>query len=140
VEAGCTFWNTLQVALPNEAIQNSTSTCPSRSPCKPGKKQLSYLYGAKPGTGETCLFVSGVEARSQRTESIVPPHIGKLVAYVSSGQVSFGLTSVRIPQGGANISLGEAQDISSLVEWIPIDRELEKCRHAPKGNPPAECK
>jgi hypothetical protein len=114
--------------------------CPVASPCKAGKKQVSYLYGARPGSGELCLFVEGVEARSQRTESIVPPHIGKLVAYVASGQVSFGLTSVRIPQGGTNISLGEAKDIVSIVEWVPIDKDLEKCRHAPKGSPPPECK
>ncbi|HSN90531.1 MAG TPA: hypothetical protein VLS93_04825, partial [Anaeromyxobacteraceae bacterium] len=141
VEAGCAFWNTLQVALPKEALTaDPLSGCPASSPCKAGKKQLSYLYGAKPGTGGTCLYVSGVEQRSQRTESIVPPHIGKLVAYVSSGQVSFGLTSVRIPQGGSNISLGEAQDVASLVEWIPIDKDLEKCRHSPKATAPAECK
>jgi type IV pilus assembly protein PilY1 len=138
VEASCAFWNTLQVAVPEGAFLDTS--CPVRSPCKAGKKQVSYLYGANPGTGGLCLYVDGIPSRAQQTESIVPPHIGKLVAYVSSGQVSFGLTSVRIPQGGSNISLGEAQDVTSLVEWIPIDKDLEKCRHAPKGTPPAECK
>ena len=97
-------------------------------------------YGAAALPGAMCLLVSGTLSRSQQTFSIVPPHIGKLVAYVSSGQVAFGLTSVRIPQGGTNISLGEAQDVASLVDWIPIDRDLEACRHASKTNPPAQCK
>jgi hypothetical protein len=127
------------VALPEDAL-DPVNVCPVASPCKAGKKQVSYLYGARPGSGELCLYVDGVNARTQRTESVVPPHIGKLVAYVSSGQVSFGLTSVRIPQGGTNISLGEAKDIVSIVEWVPIDKDLEKCRHAPKGSPPADCK
>ncbi len=141
VEAACTFWNTIQPAIPTAAI-DATTECSVNSPCKAGKKQLSYLYGASPSTGAQCLYVSGVLARSQKTLSIVPPHIGKLVAYVSSGQVSFGLTSVRIPQGGTNISLGEVQDVTSFIDWVPIDRDLEACRHAPKTSPPsaAACK
>jgi type IV pilus assembly protein PilY1 len=147
VEAACTFWNTIQVVIPESSIATSTNAdgtteCPANTPCKAGKKQLTYLYGAHPGTGGMCLYVGGALSRVQQSQAIVPPHIGKLVAYVSSGQVSFGLTSVRIPQGGTNISLGEAQDVTSLVEWIPIDRGLEKCRHAPKTSAPAasDCK
>jgi type IV pilus assembly protein PilY1 len=140
VEAGCTFFNTLQVALPKAAYSTATD-CPVNSPCKAGKRQVSYLYGANPGTGGQCLYVDGTLRRSQQTETIVPPHIGKLVAYVASGQVSFGLTSVRIPQGGTNISLGEAQDVTSIVEVLPIDRDLHDCRHAPRnGTAPANCK
>lgn len=141
VEAGCTFFNTLQVALPNDAIQ-ATNECPANSPCKAGKKQLTYLYGLKPGTGGICLLSNETDSlvRSQRTEALVPPHIGKLVAYVASGQVSYGLTSVRTGQGGSNISLGEAQDLSSLMHWLPLDEQTEKCRHAPKDAPPADCR
>ena len=140
VEASCAFWNTLQVALPSGALDPTTG-CPVNSPCKAGKKQLSYLYGANPGTGDQCLYVGGSPARSTTTQTLVPPHIGKLVAYVSSGQVSFGLTSVRIPQGGTNISLGDAQDVTSIMQWIPLDRQTEACRHSSKtGTPPTNCK
>ena len=60
---------------------------------------------------------------------------------MSSGQVSFGLTSVRIPQGGTNISLGDAQDVTSIMQWIPLDRQTEACRHSSKtGTPPTNCK
>jgi hypothetical protein len=55
-----------------------------------------------------------------------------MVAYVGEGQVAFGLTSVRVPQGGANVQLGDVQDIAATTEWLPVDRENHACRHAPK--------
>jgi type IV pilus assembly protein PilY1 len=135
VEAGCTFWNTMQTGLP-VGSRDPTTECPINSPCKAGRAQISYLYGALPGTGGHCLRVDGDLARSQKHETLVPPHIGKLVAYVSEGQVSFGLTSVRVPQGGANVQLGSAQDLAAPVQWLPVDRDAHACRHAPKTAPP----
>jgi len=140
VEASCTFWNTMQTMVPRGAW-DTTTNCPVNSPCKAARTQLSFLYGAAPSTGGLCLNLDGTLSRFQQNESLVPPHIGKLVAYVSSGQVSFGLTSVRIPQGGSNVALGEVQDIASPTEWVPIDRETHDCRHASKdGVAPANCK
>jgi type IV pilus assembly protein PilY1 len=138
IEGGCTFWNTMQSAIPTAGlVTGDPEGCQNNSsPCKAGKAQVSYLYGASPGTGANCLIIDGVSKRSNMSESLVPPNIGKLVAYVSSGQVSFGLTSVRIPQGGSNVSLGEAQDLSSQMGWRPITKEEHMCRHAPKGTPP----
>ncbi len=139
VEYGCAFWNTLQPAVPAGAY-NATSLCPVDSPCKAGRAQLSYLYGANPGTGGFCLQVGGVSTRSSMSETLVPPTIGKMVAYVGQGQVAFGLTSVRVPQGGANVQLGEVQDLVSPVEWLPVDRATHDCRHSPKTTPPANDK
>jgi type IV pilus assembly protein PilY1 len=140
VEAGCTFFNTLQTATPRDALDDVTM-CSVNSPCKAGKAQLSYTYGLHPGTGGKCMYVDGLIARSSTSETLVPPHIGKLVVYASSGQLSFGLTSVRVPQGGSNIALGEVEDIASSAGWLPPDRALHDCRHQPGGGPaPANCK
>ena len=139
VEASCTFWNTMQTAVPDDAW-DLTTECPVNSPCKAAKTQISFLYGASPSTGDLCLYINGSPTRTQMNQTLVPPHIGKLVAYVSSGQVSFGLTSVRIPQGGANVALGAAQDVSSPVQWLPVDKATHDCRHAPKDKPPLNCK
>ncbi|HEX9306880.1 MAG TPA: hypothetical protein VF894_05280, partial [Anaeromyxobacter sp.] len=134
VEQGCSFWNTMQTATPVGAV-DATTKCPVNSPCKAGRTQLSYLYGAAPSTGGLCLYVNGDAARSQRNDTLVPPNIGKLVAYVAGGQVSFGLTSVRVPQGGANVTLGAAKDLTTQIEWLPIDKDLHRCRHAAKRDP-----
>jgi type IV pilus assembly protein PilY1 len=133
VEQGCGFWNTMQTAMPVGAFDNTD--CPVNSPCKAGRNQISYLYGASPGTGGNCLLVYGAYARAQQMQTLVPPYIGKLVAYVAGGQVAFGLTSVRVPQGGANVTLGGVQDLASQVEWLPVDMDMHRCRHAPKRDP-----
>ncbi len=140
VEASCTFWNTMQTGVPIGAYETATTDCPVNSPCKASRSQISYLYGASPSTGGLCLHINGSPTRVQKNETLVPPHIGKLVAYVSSGQVSFGLTSVRIPQGGSNVALGEVQDIQSVVEWLPVDHATHACRHSRKDQPAPECK
>jgi type IV pilus assembly protein PilY1 len=132
VEQGCSFWNTMQTATPTGALNNTG--CPVNSPCKAGRSQISYLYGAAPGTGGQCLQVYGAYTRAQQNQTLVPPYIGKLVAYVAGGQVAFGLTSVRVPQGGANVMLGSAQDLATQVEWLPVDFDMHRCRHAPKKN------
>jgi type IV pilus assembly protein PilY1 len=134
VEHGCAFWNTMQTGLPVGST-DSTTGCPVGSPCKAGRAQISYLYGANPGSGGLCLRVDGELARVQKNETLVPPHIGKLVAYVGDAQVSFGLTSVRVPQGGANVQLGENQDLASPVQWLPVDREAHACRHEGRCGP-----
>jgi type IV pilus assembly protein PilY1 len=142
VEASCSFWNTLQVALPVGARELSTD-CPVNSPCKAGKRQLTYLYGGHPGTGEKCMYVDGALARVQSTKTVVPPQMGKIVAYVASGQVNFGLTDPSRGGGGAtNISLGESKDVTSLMHWLHIDRQTEACRHWPRDSatPPPWCK
>jgi type IV pilus assembly protein PilY1 len=147
VEQGCSFWNTMQTAMPVGAFNDTD--CPVNSPCKAGRNQISYLYGADPGNGGFCLQVYGAYTRAQQNQTLVPPYIGKLVAYVAGGQVAFGLTSVRVPQGGANVSLGGAQDLASQIDWLPVDMDMHRCRHAPKkdgsGNPlpgpsAADCK
>jgi type IV pilus assembly protein PilY1 len=135
VEYGCVFWNTLQTGVPTGAY-DPVSACPINSPCKAGRAQISYLYGANAGTGGLCLKVGGTDQRAQKNETLVPPHIGKLVAYVGEGQVSFGLTSVRVPAGGANVQLGDVQDIAATTQWLPVDREGHDCRHAPKESTP----
>jgi type IV pilus assembly protein PilY1 len=140
VGANCAFWNTMQPAIPPASV-NTATECPINTPCKAGKSKLSYLYGAVPATGEKCLPYENTTERSHKNETLVPPHMGKLVAYLSKNQVSFGLTTVRIPQGGSNISLGQAQDISQLQQWLPVDRRTHDCRHAAKktvaGDPAA---
>jgi type IV pilus assembly protein PilY1 len=135
IEYGCVFWNTLQTGIPAGGYDPITA-CPINSPCKAGRAQVSYLYGANAGTGALCLKVDGVSVRTQKNETLVPPHIGKLVAYVGEGQVAFGLTSVRVPQGGANVQLGEVQDLASQTQWLPLDRGGHACRHAPKESQP----
>jgi type IV pilus assembly protein PilY1 len=129
---GCVFWNTIQTGIPVGAY-DATTECPIDSPCKAGRAQISYSYAANVATGGLCLK-DGTDAyiRSQRNETLVPPHIGRMVAYVGQGQVSFGLTSVRVPQGGANVQLGEPVDFSSPTQWLPVDRGLHACRHSPK--------
>ena len=143
IGAGCAYWNTLQPLI-NPLSVNSASQCPVNAPCKAGKKQISYLYGASPATGALCLRDrTDTLVRSTKSETLVPPHMGKLVAYFSKDQVSFGLTSVRIPQGGANISLGQPQDFSMLQHWLPVGSDLHACRHSDKsgtGPPPADCR
>jgi len=143
VEMGCGFWNTMQPAIA-AAAWDATTNCMVNTPCKAGKSQLAYTYSAKPTTGEPCLLQqvgSTTVVRSVQTESLVPPHIGKLVAYVASGQVSFGLTSIRVPGGGSNISLGDAQDFQSITEWLPVDKSLHACRHSSRsGTAPGTCK
>jgi hypothetical protein len=140
VEAGCTFFNTMQTATPRDALDDVT-LCPVNSPCKAGRAQLSYTYGLHPGTGGKCMYVDGVIVRSSKSETLVPPHIGKLVVYASSGQLSFGLTSIRVPQGGSNIALGEVEDIASSAGWLPPDRALHDCRHASGAGPaPTSCR
>jgi type IV pilus assembly protein PilY1 len=130
VAGSCAFWNTMQVGVPSGSF-DATTECPINSPCKAGKAQTSYLYGASPGTGDLCMYIDNALARQQKNETLVPPNMGKLVAYVNSGQVSFGLTSVRVPQGGSNIALGKVQDLASQMQWLPVDKRLHACRHAP---------
>jgi type IV pilus assembly protein PilY1 len=133
VGASCSFWNTMQPTIPPAAV-DTANQCPIASPCQAGKSQVSYLYGANPATGDLCLpaIGGGSNVRAIQLETLVPPHMGKLVAYLSKNQVSFGLTTVRIPQGGSNIPLGQAQDIAQLQEWLPVDRKTHDCRHADK--------
>lgn len=139
VGGGCAYWNTMQPAVLPESYDPATE-CPRKATCTAGKSQLSYLYGASPATGGQCLVIDNATQRSQKNETLVPPHMGKLVAYLSQNQVSFGLTTVRIPQGGSNISLGEAQDFTQLQEWLPIDRATHACRHSDKnGAAPTTC-
>jgi hypothetical protein len=142
VEQGCGFWNTMQPAIAADAWNEATN-CPVNTPCKAGRTQLAYTYSAKPGTGEPCLLTeigSNTVVRSMQHESLVPPHIGKLVAYVASGQVSFGLTSVRVPGGGSNISLGDPVDVTSITEWLPVDRRMHDCRHAQRDGAAPACR
>ncbi len=146
IEASCTFWNTMQTALPQGSF-DPTTECPINSPCKAGRAQLSYLYGAAPSTGALCMRGQSVDSsgnpilvRSQKNETLVPPSMGKLVAYVAGGQVTFGLTSVRIPQGGANVTLTDPTDVGALRSWVPVDKQMHDCRHAPGDGPPPNCK
>jgi hypothetical protein len=139
VGAGCAFWNTMQATVTPDSV-NATTGCPINTPCKAGKSQVAYLYGAVPSTGDRCLVVNNYTYRSQQSATLVPPHMGKLVAYLSKNQVSFGLTTVRIPQGGQNISLGRPQDISALQRWLPVDKATHDCRHGDKNGPaPTAC-
>jgi type IV pilus assembly protein PilY1 len=140
VQNGCGVWNTMQAAVPSGAF-DSTSECPVNSPCKAGKSQLSYFYGGTAGTGELCIKdMTGALVRSIRNDTLVPPQMGKLVTYVSDSQVTQGLTSVRVPSGGQNITTMEAQDLASQYQWIPIDRKTHKCRHATTAPSPDDCK
>lgn len=146
VQFGCGFWNTMQTATPVGAT-DATTECPINSPCKAGRSQISYLYGADPADGSLCMTLQSGLSRSQRNDTLVPPTMGKQVAYVSGSQVAFGLTSVRVPQGGANVSLGAAQDLTSVIQWLPIDIATHRCRHGTKNadgstTPPtaADCK
>ena len=123
----------MQTRVPKDAW-DTTSECPVNSPCKASRTQLSYLYGASAGDGRALPQHRRGAQRFQQNETLVPPHIGKLVAYVSSGQVSFGLTSVRIPQGGSNIALGEVQDISSL-DGVAADRPRRTSAGTPRRTP-----
>ncbi|HEX8908373.1 MAG TPA: hypothetical protein VF805_04190, partial [Anaeromyxobacteraceae bacterium] len=150
IEASCTFWNTMQTAIPPGSFDTTTG-CSINSPCKAGKAQLSYLYGAVPSTGALCMRQTGagstdahgnpILTRSQQNETLVPPFMGKLVAYVAGGQVTFGLTTVRIPQGGSNVTLTDPTDIASLRSWLPVDKKLHDCRHTPRDAlVPPDCK
>jgi hypothetical protein len=31
--------------------------------------------------------------------------------------------------------LGAVQDLASQVEWLPVDMDMHRCRHAPKRDP-----
>jgi len=137
VAASCAFWNTMQVAVPQGAF-NATSECPVNTPCKAGRSQLAYLYGAAPGTGGLCLYVDDVAKRYMKGESLAPPSIGKVVAYVSSGQVQFGIASAPPGQGLQSVSLGEAKDLATPVQWLPVSPGMHACRHAPKNAPPTD--
>jgi type IV pilus assembly protein PilY1 len=139
IQDGCAYWNTMQPAIPVGAVDAITE-CPVSSPCKAGRSQLSYLYGATPATGELCLVLAGTKVRSQRNDTLVPPQMGKAVTYVSSSQVTRGLTSVRVPQGGANITTSEAQDLAAQFQWVPVDRRTHKCRHSTTAPAAADCK
>ncbi|HEX8913677.1 MAG TPA: PilC/PilY family type IV pilus protein [Humisphaera sp.] len=131
VQYGCAFWNTIQTGIPVGAV-DSTTSCPVASPCKAGRAQVAYLYGANAGTGANCLKVDGVYTRVQQSEVIAPPQMGKLVLFVGDNQVMPGLTKTDPGRGANSVPLAEPQDIAASTEWLPIDRSAHACRHSPK--------
>jgi type IV pilus assembly protein PilY1 len=135
VQYGCAFWNTLQTGVPVGAVYAATE-CPVASPCKAGRAQISYLYGANAGTGALCLKDDGVFTRGQKNEVIAPPQMGKLVLFVGDNQVLPGLTKNDPGRGANSVPLAEPQDIAAATEWLPVDRSAHLCRHAPKETAP----
>jgi hypothetical protein len=132
VEFGCAFWNTMQTGIPVGAF-DATTECPINSPCKAGRAQVSYLYGANAGTGARCLTVDGDLARFQKSESIAPPQMGTLVLFVGDNAVSPGMPDPAPPgQTSKNITLGPPIDLAATTQWLPIDRNVHACRHAKK--------
>ncbi len=132
VQYGCAFWNTLQTGVPVGAV-DATTNCPVSSPCKAGRAQVSYLYGANAGTGALCLKLDGEYTRVQKQEVIAPPQMGKLVLFIGDNQVLPGLTKPSDPgRGASSMPLAEPQDIAAATEWLPVDLSAHRCRHAKK--------
>ncbi len=129
---GCTVWSTIQTGVPTGGF-DATSGCPINSPCKAGRAQISYLYGANTGTGATCLTgADGTSTRSQKSEVIAIPQTGQTVYYVGGNQVMPGLTRSEPGKGASTTSLAEAQDLAAATEWLPVDRSAHDCRHVKK--------
>jgi type IV pilus assembly protein PilY1 len=135
VQFGCSVWTTLQPGVPVGAY-DATTECPVNSPCKAGRSQISYLYGAAAGTGAFCLKVDGVLTRSQKTDVIAIPQTGKLVYYVGDNQVMPGLTRNDPGKGASSVPLADPQDLAAATEWLPVDRSAHACRHAKRESDP----
>ncbi len=101
------------------------------SPCKAGKAQVAYFYGSSLVGGGLCLTnTQGNYVRSILSQTLVPPPAPTITTFINpSGQTTKGLVSVRVPQGGTNVSLGGVDDPVSTLEWIDVSRTGHSCRH-----------
>ena len=129
VYGGIAYWNTYQ---PLKPVDTSGGGGCSKSPCRSGRAQYSYLYGASVTSGDNGLL----DANLQRVSSIghadpVPPQVPKLHVFVNSaGEVTKGLVSVPVGANPANMTVSGVQDPSSSLSWMDLDERLHLCRHA----------
>jgi len=139
---GCIYWNSVQPALLPKS---------SQCPCTfQNTDRLSYFYGANVAAGGLCLksgtvtgsgtscAVSNTPTRSMVGTTLTTPPAPQPTWFVnSSGQVSVGLTSIQVGSGATNVSSGLFDDAVRPVDWLPVTRSVEACRHAGTTPPPA---
>ncbi len=141
---GCIYWNTVQPALLSKSSQ-----CPCTTQ---NTDRLSYFYGANIAAGGLCLksgtisgsgtscSVSNTSVRSVAGTTLTTPPAPQPTWFVnSSGQVSVGMTSIQVGTGAQNVNTGQINDAVRPVEWLPVTRGLEACRHAGAAPLPAAC-
>jgi type IV pilus assembly protein PilY1 len=139
---GCIYWNSVQPALLDRS---------SQCPCTvQNTDRFSYFYGASVAGGGLCLksgtisgsgtscTVSNASVRSLAGLTLTTPPAPQPTWFVnSSGQVATGLTSIQVGTGAQNIGTGLINDAVRQVDWLPITRSNEACRHAGSTAPPA---
>lgn len=139
---GCIYWNSVQPALLPKS---------SQCPCTfQNTDRLSYFYGANVAAGGLCLkngtvtgsgtscSVANASARSVAGTTLTTPPAPQPTWFVnSSGQVSVGLTSIQVGSGATNVNSGLFNDAVRPVDWLPVTRSVEACRHAGSTPPPA---
>lgn len=138
----CIYWNTVQTTLNPKSAQ-----CPCTFQ---NTDRIMYFYGANIASGGLCLqkstiagsgtacTVSGTSVRSVSGTTLTTPPAPQPTYFVNaSGQVSVGMVSIQVGSGAQNINTGLIEDAVRPVEWLPVPRSLEPCRHAGQETPPA---
>lgn len=140
----CIYWNTVQPALLPKSSQ-----CPCTMQ---NTDRFSYFYGANIAGGGLCLksgtisgsgascSVASATIRSVGGITLTTPPAPQPTWFVNkAGQVSVGLTSVQVGAGATNVSTGLLNDAVRPVDWLPITRDLEACRHSPTAPAASAC-
>ena len=140
----CIYWNTVQPALLPKSSQ-----CPCTMQ---NTDRLSYFYGANIAAGGLCLkngtvsgsgtscSVANASIRSVGGVTLTTPPAPQPTWFVNkAGQVSTGLTSIQVGSGATNVNTGLLNDAVRPVEWLPITRDLEACRHSASAPAASAC-
>jgi type IV pilus assembly protein PilY1 len=138
----CIYWSTVQPALLDRSAQ-----CPCTVQ---NTDRFSYFYGANIAGGGLCLkngtvsgsgtscTVSNASIRSTGGITLTTPPAPQPTWFINaSGQVAVGLTSIQVGTGAQNIGTGLINDAVRQIDWLPVARGNEACRHAGTTAPPA---
>jgi type IV pilus assembly protein PilY1 len=128
VQVGNAYFNTMQ---PLKPVDTAAAGSCSKSPCKSGRAQNSYLYGVQVTTGHGALFdTSGSLIPPVARIGIVPPQVPQVHVFVNNaGEVTKGLVSTPVGANPSNMTVSGIQDPSSNFGWIDLDPQLHACRH-----------
>ena len=144
VEASCSFWNTLQVALPVGAREHLDRL--SRELSVQGRQASAHVpvRAASPAPERSACTWTAPSRASSSTKTVVPPQIGKIVAYVASGQVELRPHRSVARRRGALEHLARRVEGRHLAHAVAARSiaETEDCRHWPRDSatPPPGCK